>query len=421
MLPFLQFLNSTERLTTDEGLCTPSQNGTAPVSPPARCPAPCRCSRTNDNIIFADCSSSGLTNLPPFFTEEQNSTVLEIFLPRANNGMPYVIQAEIEGLNLSNNKIQSLEEARLPKRTRFLFLDHNLIRKLPVSLLESLEFLTRVTLSNNPWTCDCTALYFKKWVVSKSILVLDMNEAGCGPDMPNNPGLAERAILLLPDRELCPGNTGLYISLGFGVVIFFLVVAGGIIAWTRYKMNVKVWFYSHGLTWVKEKDIDRDKEFDAFISFSHKDQDLVIQELIEVIEQKDLDIRLCLHYKHFLPGEFVQSNIMRAVECSKRTVLVLSRNFLESEWCLLEFSAAHTQTLKDHVPRIIVIKLPDLPKDEELPKEIQLYLKNTTYLTWGEKHFWNKLLYILPRSESVPKPKFRDDARLQIPMTDLSA
>ncbi|GIY20520.1 protein toll [Caerostris extrusa] len=429
LLPFLKFLNSTENLTTDEDLCTPSENGTAPASPLARCPAPCRCFSTNDNLIFADCSSSGLTNLPPFFTEEQ--VIVTTFhlknrdfatqlhcsgdLPcRANKEVPFVIAAEIEGLNLSNNKIQSLEEARLPNRTKFLFLDHNLIRKLPVSLLESLEFRTRVTLSNNPWTCDCAALDFKKWVVSKSILVLDMNEARCGPDMPNNPGLAERAILMLPDRELCPDNTGLYISKGFGVVTkelldcgfivpvpsldsrFFLVVAGGIIAWTRYKMNVKVWLYSHGVTWVKEKDIDRDKEFDAFISFSFKDQDLVIQELIEVIEEKDPDIRLCLHYKHFLPGEFIERNIMRAVECSKRTVLVLSRNFLESEWCLLEFNAAHAQALKDQVPHIIVIKLPDLPKDDELPKEIQLYLNSTTYLTWGEKHFWSKLLYILP-------------------------
>ncbi|GIY52261.1 hypothetical protein CEXT_769631 [Caerostris extrusa] len=54
---------------------------------------------------------------------------------------------------------------------RFLFLDHNLICKPPVFLLESLEFLTRVTLSNNPWTCDCAALDFKKWIVSKSMLV----------------------------------------------------------------------------------------------------------------------------------------------------------------------------------------------------------------------------------------------------------
>ncbi|GIY98227.1 uncharacterized protein CEXT_74081 [Caerostris extrusa] len=44
MLPFLQFLNSTEEIMTDEDLCAPSHNGTAPASPLARCPAPCRCS-----------------------------------------------------------------------------------------------------------------------------------------------------------------------------------------------------------------------------------------------------------------------------------------------------------------------------------------------------------------------------------------
>ncbi|GIX95172.1 protein toll [Caerostris extrusa] len=173
-------------------------------------------------------------------------------------------------------------------------------------------------------------------------------------------------------------------------------------------MSVKVWLYSHGVTWVKEKD------FDAFISFSYKDQDLVIQELIEVIEEKDPDIRLCLHYKHFLPGEFIQRNIRKAMVCYKRTVLVLSRSFLESQWCLLEFKLAHTQALRDHVPCIIVIKLADLPK------EIQLYLKNTTYLTWGEKHFWNHLLYVLPRSQSVPKHQFRDYPRFPIPMANPS-
>ncbi|GIY77168.1 protein toll, partial [Caerostris darwini] len=187
MLPFLQFLNSTVEPTTDEDICTLSHNGTAPASPLARCPAPCRCSTTKDNLIFVDCSSSGLTHLPPLFTEEQNSTVLQIFLPRADQEMPFAIEAEIEGLNLSNNKIQSLEEARLPSRTRFLFLDHNLIRKPPVSLLKSLEFLTEVTLSNNPWTCDCAALDFKRWIVSKSILVLDVNETRCDPDMADSP------------------------------------------------------------------------------------------------------------------------------------------------------------------------------------------------------------------------------------------
>ncbi|GIY34085.1 hypothetical protein CEXT_435191 [Caerostris extrusa] len=48
-----------------------------------------------------------------------------------------------------SNVSDPLEDALLPNRTRFLFLDHNLIREPPFFLLESLEFLT-----NNAWTCD---------------------------------------------------------------------------------------------------------------------------------------------------------------------------------------------------------------------------------------------------------------------------
>ncbi|GIY33098.1 uncharacterized protein CDAR_439961 [Caerostris darwini] len=168
MLPFLQFLNLTKQLSLDEDICSPSHNGTAPASPPDRCPASCTCSCINDSFMSVDCSSSGLTHLPPLFTEKENSNVLEVILPRANKETPFVIQPDIEFLNLSNNKIQSLEEARFPVRTKFLFLDHNLIRKPPVFLLESLEGLT---LSDNPWACDCAALDFKKWLLMKSDFV----------------------------------------------------------------------------------------------------------------------------------------------------------------------------------------------------------------------------------------------------------
>ncbi|GIY57402.1 hypothetical protein CEXT_357761 [Caerostris extrusa] len=50
--------------------------------------------------------------MPPLL--RQSSRTFQIFLPRTNKEMPFVIEAEIEGLNLSNNKIQSLEQARLP-------------------------------------------------------------------------------------------------------------------------------------------------------------------------------------------------------------------------------------------------------------------------------------------------------------------
>ncbi|GIY27061.1 protein toll [Caerostris extrusa] len=299
-----------------------------------------------------------------------------------------------------------------------LFLANNKFRVPPTALLNSQENLSRVTLSGKPLGLRLRYHqlqemdYLKPDVIillqrqcnltskdHQNLQKINAIKTGSQFRMPTLPSADRRekrvqclqkAIWSLTDLDLCPEDIVLYITLGLLVPGFLLMVAVGKIAWTRYQMHVKVWLYSHGVTWVKEKDIDKDKEFDAFISFSHKDQDLVIPELINV--------KLFIHYKHFLPGEFIQLNILRAIEVSKRTVLVLSKSFLESEWCMFEFRAAHIEALKDNMNRIIIIKMDDLPRDADLPEEIQVYLQSTTYLMWGDKYFWDTLLYILPRS-----------------------
>ncbi|GIY43422.1 protein toll [Caerostris extrusa] len=293
--------------------------------------------------------------------------------------------------------------------TVHLFLANNQFRVPPTALLNSQENLSRVTLSGKHLglrlryhqlqemdpspSRRLSSLYINiqgildKYPLERVYgLVQDANITKCGQNAKHSAVFAEKAIWSLTDLDLCPENIVLYVTLGLLVPCFLLMMAVGKIAWTRYQMHVKVWLYSHGVTWVKEKDIDRDKEFDAFISFSHKDQDLVIRNSLNVkIESRDPKVKLFIHYKHFLPGEFIQLNILRAIEVSKRTVLVLSKSFLESEWCMYEFRVAHIEALKDNMNRIIIIKMDDLPKDADLPEEIQVYLQNTTYLTWGEK------------------------------------
>ena len=73
------------------------------------------------------------------------------------------------------------------------------------------------------------------------------------------------------------------------------------------------------------------------------------------------------------------------------------RNFLESEWCIMEFQIAHFLSIQDKINRIIMIKLGDLPKN--INPAIKVHLDSTTYLTWGEPNFWKKLLYVLPSRE----------------------
>ena len=44
-----------------------------------------------------------------------------------------------------------------------------------------------------------------------------------------------------------------------------------------------------------------------------------------VIEERDPDVYLCVHYRHFTVGELIYKNIMKAVHNSKATLVILSR------------------------------------------------------------------------------------------------
>ena len=76
-------------------------------------------------------------------------------------------------------------------------------------------------------------------------------------------------------------------------------------------------------------------------------------------------------------------------------IMILTRNFLKSEWCRFEFITAHRRVLKGKTNYLIVI-LFDHINVSELDEELQAYLKTNTYLYYADKWFWDKLMYVMP-------------------------
>ncbi|XP_037908656.1 toll-like receptor Tollo [Hermetia illucens] len=167
-----------------------------------------------------------------------------------------------------------------------------------------------------------------------------------------------------------------------------------------FRQEMRVWFHSRfGIRlFYKGQDTDkneRDKLFDAFISYSSKDEAFVAEDLAPMLENGDPHYKLCLHYRDFPVGAYIADTIVQAIESSRRTIMVLSENFIKSEWCRFEFKSAHHQVLRDRKRRLIVILLGEVPQ-KDLDPDIRLYLKTNTYLQWGDKLFWEKLRFALP-------------------------
>jgi len=97
------------------------------------------------------------------------------------------------------------------------------------------------------------------------------------------------------------------------------------------------------------------------------------------------------------------AQISNSVNDSKRTIIVMSPHYLQSNWAQWEFRVAQSHAATEKRTRIIVILYGDVGDVNKLDPEIRDYLKLNTYVKWGDKWFWEKLKYAMPHVKSLEK------------------
>ena len=74
--------------------------------------------------------------------------------------------------------------------------------------------------------------------------------------------------------------------------------------------------------------------YDVFISYSHRDKDWVRGWLVPRL--KDAAVRVCIDHESFEPGAPSVTEMERAVRQSRKTILILTPEYLVSEWSAFE-------------------------------------------------------------------------------------
>ncbi len=165
-----------------------------------------------------------------------------------------------------------------------------------------------------------------------------------------------------------------------------------------------------------DKDSDtREMDYDAFISYSHVDLPWVKENIVEFLQSEELKFSVCLHERDWPVGVLITENILLSVQHSRRMIMVLSENYLQSEWCRMEFQAAHKEMLDGRENYLIVIALDNISL-QQLPPEIDFYVKTHTYLEAKNEWFQKKLVYVMPE---IPLSEIKQNRRAVDPYSDM--
>ncbi|XP_058799434.1 toll-like receptor 6 [Phymastichus coffea] len=365
--------------------------------------------RKNLEILYAN--DSNIVSIRNFtFSGLKKLAVLHLENNRiaALHGMELAPMESLKELYLQNNQLAYIDNGTfLPLRNlEILRLDSNRLGSFALWLLARNPYLVDVSLAGNPWHCDCAYVdRVREWMAAHKEKISDWRRVTCSLGMPLlaqvNGSIVNCAALSSVTSSVRDRSLETYLPLLLATAALLCVILALLCAALRHRRALRAWAASRcGLRACYKTAAfeDREKPFDAYISYSAVDESFVSRVLVPGLET---NYRLCLHYRDLGAGSNVADAVAEAADSSRRTILVLSRNFLHGEWSRFEFKAALREALKGRGRSVILLLVGGVcPRD--LDSDLRKRLSSHTLLVWGDKLFWQKLRFAMPEVSPVP-------------------
>ncbi|KAK2715255.1 toll-like receptor 6 [Artemia franciscana] len=324
-------------------------------------------------------------------------------------------------LYLQNNRISHINNSTFLhlRQLEVLRLDGNSLHSMDVWLLSRNTFLIELHLSNNPWRCDCGFLVdFQEWTTTNRAKVSDFNQLECkeGSDiyilqknMTNCISIIQPNIQTKNDLAVAGLDFDYisYLVIGVSLAAILLVLFCCLF---YHRDEIYFRFFSWFNVRISRKDNccdDSEKLYDAYISYSIKDENFLVENVCKQFEGCVRSYRLCLHHRDLPVTAYGVEAIYAATNASRRVVVLLSNNYIQSEWYRPGVRTLMSEIARDQSHRLIVIQL-DRINDSDIDAELRHVLKSSTVIRWKDKCFWTRLRYYFPeislRSRSSISP-----------------
>ena len=305
----------------------------------------------------------------------------------------YFLNASI--LDVSNCNLETVTDAtwQALASIKQVFLQDNLLTTIPNAATLVVKFaVEQLTLHNNSWSCLCDNSQLKSRLQFIQSSIWRSDEVFCStPDR-----LHGKVILRLATDEFCvdPAIRMLTISLTSvgGCLLLITMVC---LSFYRWRIQIHAKWNIHPFD--RDECEGEDMEYDVFICCAIDDAGFG-RELLHFIES--VGYKGCYHERDFMPGALIEDNICQAINTSKRTLCILTPDFIQSPYCMKEFDIASYRNLIIRKQRLImvVLRFPDLDGDG-ISASLKQYISSHTYLDCSTENFREALLYALPVSK----------------------
>ena len=348
-------------------------------------------------------------NASLLFSKSKNLTTLvlsDIGLKSLNHSViePAV---SLERMILSRNKFKTIDKKMFKNMSnlRFIDLSYNLLSDIPLYVIKHLENVLKANpkdnatldITGNPLFCTCRSLDVMKNVLNTTnVEIVSYRNKTLMCMLANGTRVSMLDALTQLNTQCQTGNAKTAILLES--VLYPLVLIGTATLALLYR---KRWYFKYTLYFYMNRnnvcDLS-DKEnyiFDAFLSHSYQDEKWVIENLLNVLENGQNPYTLCVHYRNFLAGQFIPDNIIQAVKSSRKTVLVVTKNFIKSRWCDFELRAAQEHHLSRDMRGIIAIVLPGMEARLKRGGSILTAMMDAiTYIKWPLEEEGKNLFFL---------------------------
>ncbi|KAM4807649.1 toll-like receptor 6 [Rhinophrynus dorsalis] len=353
----------------------------------------------SESLVFLNVSKNRLTSFV-FACLPINLQILDLYQNQITS-VPKTIEnfRDLKELHLALNRLTDIPDCRhISNSLIVLKVDENLIHSPSSEFLHSCRHVRTLSVGKNPFQCTCDLRDFVG-IEKESPGKLDGWPESYKCEYPDD----FRGITL-QDFHLSEISCNVYILLGtvLGTMLVFLFIIlflciyfdllwyiGMIFQWVRTK---------HRLKNINLQEVQKNKLFHAFISYSQEDSVWVKNVLIPNLERNDGTIQICHHERDFIPGKAITENIIDCIEKSFKSIFILSPNFVQSEWCHYELYFAQHTFFGKNSNNLILILLDPIPQ-YLIPNKyskLKAIMKQRTYMEWPKeksKHglFWANL------------------------------